>query len=113
MASRLFVLVIGSIYAFIGAAGFVPSWVNPPPDRLEYQHIWISHGYGWLWGQIPVNVAHDVVYIIIGGCSILAAVHPTLAISYCKALFGLMVLFIFIGLCPIFDTWQLWGIMPL
>jgi hypothetical protein len=112
MPAKICVFLTGVVYLFFGISGFFPSLVSLPPPRLRFYDMTIIGHWGFLFSWLPVNPVHNVVYVIIGGVAILAAVSQFTAVWYARGLFFVMFLFAVTGLLP-FGIAQLFGLMPL
>jgi len=64
MNTRRFALGIGVVYVVVGILGFLPGIVQPPPSGAP--DLAVDAGYGYLMGMFPINVAHNIVHLIIG-----------------------------------------------
>ena len=100
MPTRYFALVAGVIYLFLGVCGFVAEFILPPPARIDFWTIGFPVGYGMLFGFLPTNVVHNIVYALIGVAGVLAARNVVAATRYGRLLFGVMVFFVVFGLLP-------------
>lgn len=109
---RLACLVWGLIFLALGVCGFVPRYVEAVPNREWAQYIAISAGYGYLFGWLPINVVHNIVYILLGTGGMLSAATRGMAEAYARALFMLMVLFVALGISPD-PISRVGGLMPL
>ncbi len=112
MATRLIALSIGLFYIAFGVCGFVPSLVYPTPDRVDFVFSGIAAGYGMLFGFLPTNVVHNVLYLVIGAGGVVAAMSWSLAAAYCRGLFFFMVMLVFLGILPQ-PLNRVFGLVPL
>ena len=70
MAARYFALVAGIAYVLVGLLGFVPGATQAPP--ADAPSLTVDSGYGYLLGLFPINVAHNVVHLVIGVLGLVA-----------------------------------------
>lgn len=113
MATRLYIFCIGLIYTALGVCGFFARLSTPPPDRIQYQSMSIVHvDYGFLFGFLPTNLTHNILYLLIGVTGLLAAVTYAAARRYSQALCLLLIAMIIIGFSPL-GIRDLWGFIPL
>src|SRR4051794_26625378 len=63
MPTRYWALVSGILFVLVGLMGFVskltPLPYGPPPIAYDA-------GYGFLFGLFPINVAHNLVHLLVG-----------------------------------------------
>ena len=64
MILRYFSLIAGIMYLLVGASGFIPALLSPPPATA--QDLVVANGYGYLMGLFPVNVLHNIVHLLVG-----------------------------------------------
>ncbi|HTW95042.1 MAG TPA: DUF4383 domain-containing protein [Tepidisphaeraceae bacterium] len=112
MAAKFVVFLTGLIYLFFGICGFIPSLVIMPPPRLRFYILPMIGHWGFLFNWLPVNIVHNIVYILIGCFALLASVTRPTAIKCAKGLFFVMFAFAVTGFLP-FGFSHLWGFMPL
>lgn len=112
MAARVAVFMIGLLFLLFGIAGMFPSLVFLPPPRLRYYEMHMIGPWGFLFGWMPVNYVHNVIYILLGGTGVLAGLFRTTAIVYARYIFFVLVMFTFAGFLP-FGIDRLWGVLPL
>lgn len=111
MATRLFALIGGLIYALLGIAGFIPQCLwQPDMARLRMNDLHF-HG-GRLGGFLAVNWTHNIIYLLIGIAGIAAFSRLAWSKRYAQTLFGIAVLFLIVGLIPL-GVSDLWGYLPL
>jgi hypothetical protein len=110
MQTRLFSLVFGVVYVLVGILGFVPGLRTHPAANAPI----LAHGdsgYGYLFGQFPINTTHNLIHIVVGLIGIAVFARLDLARLYCRLLFLIFGLFVVLGFMPQADT--LWGLVPL
>jgi hypothetical protein len=113
MATRWFIGCIGLIYTALGLCGFFARLLTPPPDRIQYQALnAVPMGYGFLFGFLPTNLLHNILYLLIGVTALLAAFTYPIARRCAQALCLLLIALVFIGFSP-FGIRDLWGTIPL
>jgi len=112
MATKAFVFLTGLIYLFFGISGLFPSLVYMPPPRLRFYTMSMIGHWGFLYTWLPVNMVHDIFYIVIGAAGVVAAARLGAAIAYARGMFFLMTALTFAGFLP-FGVNRLWGLMPL
>ena len=112
MPNRLYSFAIGVIFLGIGICGFIPACRSLPPVRLEYQQPLISSNYGYVFGDLSMNLVSDLLFVGLGGLGILCA--ATLMTS---RIYSFLVFFTCFGmLCAAltpFGVNSLFGILPL
>jgi hypothetical protein len=101
--------IIGVVFLFIGALGFAPWATTPAPLGAEY--INLSNFYGMIFGIFPVNAAHDLIHIVIGGWGVPASFEFKPAVIYLRSIACLSVLLAVLGAIPITNT--LFGAVPI
>jgi Domain of unknown function (DUF4383) len=112
MSVKVCVFLTGLVYLFFGIAGLFPSLVYPPPPRLRYYDMTMVGPWGFLFTWLPVNLVHDILYIVIGAVALPAAVLRSTAILYARGLFFVMVMLTVVGFLP-FGIAQVGGLIPL
>jgi Domain of unknown function (DUF4383) len=114
VATRYFSLVIGIVYLLVGIVGFIPSALSPaglvaPPGSEPGLAVTALHGR--LFGLFPVNLLHDVVYVLIGVWGIVAYSGVDRARVFARGLAILYAALAVMGVIPGLDT--LFGLVPL
>jgi len=112
MSSRICALLLGVVYLLFGIMGLFDPFVSLPPDRLRFYNMQMLGDWGFLFGWMPVNLVHDVLYILIGAGGVLGALTFSTARSYCRGIFVITCTFTIIGLLPL-GADRLWGLLPL
>lgn len=112
MPTRLFSLFAGLAYLILGICGFVPALKSSGPYPVGYGPTAVSTGYGMLFGWIPVNAVHNVLYVLVGLGGVVAAIAYPIAKGYVRGLFFFATLLAFMGLLP-WGFSRVWGLMPL
>ena len=109
MNVRNFALIIGIAFLGVGALGFVPALVTPPPADAPAVGIHAFHGY--LLGLFPVNLMHNLVHLAIGAWGLAAARSMGGALAFAKTLAVLYGALAVLGLIPALNT--LFGLAPI
>lgn len=109
MQTRLFALVFGAVYVVVGIAGLIPALYSAPPAGAP--HVAITADYGYLLGLFPVNVAHDLIHILVGVLGIICASRVGSARYYSQGLFLVFGLLSIWGFIPTLNT--VWGLVPI
>jgi hypothetical protein len=104
-----FARVIGVIFLFAGALGFAPWATSPAPLSAEY--INLAGHYGFVFGLFPVNDAHDLIHILLGGWGVLASFAFRPSVVYLRSIAVLYAVLVLLGLIPITNT--LFGAVPI
>ena len=112
MPIKLCALFTGAVFLFFGISGCFPSLVSLPPDRMRFFEMHMIGHLGFVYAWMPVNIVHNVVYILLGASGVLSAPVRLTATLYCRGLFFLTTMMAITGLLP-FGIAQLWGLMPL
>ena len=112
MSAKVCVFFVGLVYLFFGIAGLFPSLVDPPPPQSIYYEMTIIGHWGYLFTWLPVNLIHNIVYLIIGGLAIPASLLRPIATFYARIIFFVMVSFVILGFLP-FGISYLGGLIPL
>jgi hypothetical protein len=112
MAVKIGALSLGIIFLFFGIAGFFPGLVTLPLDRLRFFNVTVLWRWGFLFGWMPTNPVHNIVYTILGIGGIGAAPVFRWARAYCQGMFAVTVLFVMLGVAPLGIS-RLWGLIPL
>jgi len=112
MASKISALIIGFVYLFFGISGLFPSFLYLPPHRLRYFEMEMIGRWGFLFGWLPSNLVHSIVYIILGAAGVLTCLSFAMAIRYCRGMFAITLLFTVLGFLP-GGVSYLGGFMPL
>lgn len=98
-------LSIGTLFLFLGLAGFVPAFVVPPDTFIP------AMGFGYLFGLFPTNYFHNAIGILVGLWGIAAFTSLTGAIVFSRIFAIVYALGTILGLIPFTNT--LFGITPL
>jgi Domain of unknown function (DUF4383) len=101
--------IIGVVFLFAGALGFAPWATSPAP--LDAQFINWGAAYGMIFGIFPVNAAHDLIHIAIGGWGVLASFDFKPSVMYLRSIACLYLLLVVLGAIPITST--LFGAVPI
>jgi hypothetical protein len=109
MQTRLFSLVFGGVYVFIGLIGFLPALRTHPPAGAP--HIDATAGYGYFLGQFPINALHDLLHIVVGLVAIIVSARLNPARIYCRVLFLVFGVLACLGFLPTVNS--LWGWVPI
>lgn len=109
MQTRLFALVFGVVYVLVGIIGLFSAFYTAPPSTAP--HVDVTTQYGYLLGQFPVNLLHDLFHILVGLVGIVAGARFALARFYSQTLFFLFGALTVLGFLPQANT--LWGLIPL
>ncbi|HYE95519.1 MAG TPA: DUF4383 domain-containing protein [Rubricoccaceae bacterium] len=104
---QTFALVFGALYVLVGILGFVPGLVTPEPAH----DMAIDAGHGRLLGLFPVNLAHNLVHLLIGAWGLLAMRSLAGSVNYARGLAVLYGVLAVLGLIPATNT--LFGIAPI
>jgi hypothetical protein len=112
MAVKVCVFLVGLVYLFFGIAGLFPQFVYFPPPRLQFYDMPMIGQWGFLFTWLPVNLVHDIFYIIIGGLAVVMSPIRSAAILYARGIFFVMVMLTFAGFLP-FGIAEIWGLIPL
>ena len=86
--------------------------MQPPPEQLHFYRLWIIGGWGFVYGWMPVNIVHNILYIAVGVGGLGAIITFTTARWYCIGLFWLSLQLMVIGFLP-WNINNLWGFCPL
>lgn len=112
---RIFALVIGIFFLFIGIAGFIPGFMpipeSAPTAAIEVPRLVSSEGYGLLFGLFPTNFVHNAVHIVVGLLGIAAATSFTGALVYNQGFAIAYTAIALLGLIPFTNT--TFGLMPI
>jgi hypothetical protein len=109
MSVRVFALVLGVVFLLVGALGFVPALLTPPP--LDAPPLSMHHNYGYLLGLFPVNTLHSAVHLLIGAWGVIAYRTWTGARTFAAGLAVIYALLAIAGLVPGLNT--TFGLIPL
>jgi Domain of unknown function (DUF4383) len=109
MQTRLFSLVFGTVYVFIGILGFIPGLRTHPP--VGAPHVDATAAYGYFLGQFPINAFHDLFHIAVGIVGIVVFARLEAARIYCRVLLLVFGTLACVGFLPTLDT--LWGWLPI
>lgn len=72
----------------------------------------VSRFDGYVFGWLPSNMLHAILYVVLGAGGILAAATFKTAILYCRGMLALTILFALTGFLPLGAN-DLWGFLPL
>jgi hypothetical protein len=100
MATRWFSFAMGVVYLVIGIMGFNTPLLWPVGNRAGWENMYVQDYYGDLLGMIPTNGVHNVLYLLLGGVGILAAISDRAAERYCRVLFAVATALTIIGCAP-------------
>ncbi len=67
---------------------------------------------GYVFGWMPSNLLHAIIYVVLGAGGILAAVNYKTSVLYCRGMLAITLLFAVIGFLPLGAS-DLWGVLPL
>jgi hypothetical protein len=109
MSVKTFALIAGIVYLVVGALGFVPALVTPPPSNAPAVGITDFHGY--LLGLFPINFMHNLVHLAIGAWGIAAARTVGGARAYSRTLAVFYGALAILGLFP--QTYTMFGLVPI
>ena len=109
MTIRNFALIAGIAYLVVGVAGFVPALLSPPPPGAP--PVRLDRMYGYLFGLFPVNVAHSLVHLLLGGWGVIAARRFDAARAYARSLAVIYGVLTIVGLVPGLNT--VFGLIPI
>jgi hypothetical protein len=112
MATKVCVFLIGLVYLFFGIAGLFPQFVFFPPPRTRFYDMSMLGHWGFLFTWMPVNLVHDILYILLGAFAVPMALVRSSAILYARTVFFLAVIMVISGFLP-FGIDRLWGLIPL
>ncbi|MEP0909311.1 DUF4383 domain-containing protein [Leptolyngbya sp. GB1-A1] len=102
---RYAALSLGTLFLFLGLAGFLPAFVVPPDSFLP------AMGFGYLFGLFPTNYFHNAIGILVGLWGIAAFTSLTGSIVFNRIFAIVYALGAILGLIPFTNT--LFGITPL
>jgi hypothetical protein len=102
---RYAALSLGTLFLFLGLAGFLPAFVIPPDSFIP------AMGFGYLFGLFPTNYFHNAIGILVGLWGIAAFTSLTGSIVFNRIFAIVYALGAILGLIPFTNT--LFGITPL
>ena len=111
MATRLFALISGILYLLFGLLGWCP-WVQWTPDMPRDRMYDIHFGPGWIFGALPVNWPHNILWILFGLAGIACCLSFFASRAYARIMFVITVPLTFLGFLPAGISF-LWGFLPL
>ncbi len=100
--------ILGVAFLFAGALGLAPFATPPAPLTAEFVNL--AGNYGFLFGVFPVNAAHDVLHVLLGGWGVLASFGFKGSVLYLRVTACAYLALAILGLIPITDT--LFGAVP-
>ena len=103
-----FSLVVGILFLLLGILGFIPGLLTLPASAPLLK---VSMGYGYLFGLLPVNFVHNLIYLVIGVWGILAYLGKLNARLFARSMAIFLGLMAVLGLIPV--TKMLFGLVPL
>jgi hypothetical protein len=109
MTVRTFALIAGIAYLAVGALGFVPQLLTPPPPGAP--SLGITAFYGYLLGLFPVNFMHNLVHLATGAWGIAASRTTGGARAYSKAVAVIYGVLTIMGTIPVLNT--MFGLAPI
>lgn len=111
-AGRYFALITGIVYLLIGIMGFIPALVSQPEVMPDYvAALGVRSGFGYLLGLFPINTAHNIVHLLVGGLGIAASISLDSSRLYAGLLgifYGALAI---MGLLPVART--TFGLIPI
>jgi len=111
MALRLFAFFTGLGYAILGILVFITQ-VLWDPARPRVRQLEIGFGHGYLGGFLPVNIPHNILWIVIGVGGIVASLNRLSARTFARGLFVFATCLAIVGFIPL-GVSTLWGVLPL
>ena len=111
MAVRLFALFAGLGYTILGIVASIPNFLWEPAMARPEQYG-IRLGRGFLYGLLPVNIPHNLLWIVLGVGGIVASASYASARTYARLLFVITLLLALLGFVPL-GVDRLWGFLPL
>ncbi len=112
MPTRICAASVGLIYAFFGICGFIPAFVGRPPDHLPFEMIAGGRLDGYVFGWLPSDMVHAIVYVVLGAGGFFAAATFKTSKLYCRGMLALVVVLTLTGFLPLGAS-DLWGFLPL
>jgi len=109
MNTRSVALAIGMLYLVIGLLGFVPGLLAAPP--IGAPGLGVDIGYGYLLGVLPVNLLHNLLYLVIGSWALYASRQVAGSIRFSQRLILVSGLLAIMGLLTPLQT--AFGLVPL
>lgn len=107
-----FALIFGALYVGMGIMGFIPALVSDPTGvPTDLGQVDVVSGYGRLMGLFPINTAHNLIHIVVGGLGIAASIAPDSSRLYSGQLGIWFSVLAILGLIPVANT--LFGLAPL
>jgi hypothetical protein len=112
---RIFALVVGIFFLFLGIVGFIPGFVSMPALAsevpLDVPNLTFSDGYGNVLGLFPTNYLHNAVHIVVGILGIAAATSFSGALVFNQGFAIAYAAIAIMGLLPFTNT--TFGLMPI
>jgi len=109
MSTKAFALIIGIAFTLAGLIGMFPAALTPPPPEAPALRFDVLYGY--LLGLFPVNLAHNLVHLVIGILGLAASSGERHARLYSRGLAVLYGALGVLGMLPGPNT--LFGLLPL
>lgn len=107
-----FALIFGVVYLAVGVMGFIPGLVSAPTGvPTDLGQVDVVSGYGRLMGLFPINTAHNIIHMVVGGLGIAASIAPDSSRLYSGQLGIWFSVLAILGLIPVANT--LFGLVPL
>ena len=107
--TRYFVLVMGILFILAGIGGFVPLVTTSVP--ADAPPLSLSTSYGHLLGLFPINIAHNLIHLVLGIWGVIAYKSYASARRYCQVLAITLAVFTVLGIVPSLST--TFGLVPM
>jgi hypothetical protein len=109
MTAPLIASLLGLLFLIMGVAAFVP-WVAPAAP-LDAPYLQLNVAYAILFWAFPMNLAHDVLHLVLGAWGLLAGAGFKSAVLYLRTLVWISLVLAILGICPLLNT--LFGAAPI
>ncbi len=109
-AGQYFALITGIFFLLFGILGFIPGLVRVPPPSAATLEVF-DYGYGYLLGLFPINIAHNLIHIIVGLLGLFSAIALGGSRLYGRGILLFYGLLTVMGLIPYTNT--TFGLVPI
>jgi hypothetical protein len=111
MNAPLIARILGALFLVAGVLALIPVPFLAGTPPFDAPVVTLDLANRMLFGIFPVNLAHDVLHIVLGVWGLLAGARFAWAVGYCRVTAVLYLLLVLFGAIPLTNT--LLGVAPI